>query len=471
MLDYKKLGFKCGLEVHYQLSTRKLFCHCPNFIHDSNPINYTIKRKLLAFEGELGKKDIAAQFEESKNKTFIYEGTKHSSCLVEFDDSPPFPINKDALKTAIQVALLLNMKIVPEVIIMRKIVIDGSNVSGYQRTTLIGRNGYIKTSKGKIEIPTLYLEEDAAKKIKETKDTTNYNLARLGIPLLEIATSPDLQDPQHVKETASLIGMIAKSTGQTNRGIGSARQDVNISIKNHPRIELKGFQDLRSIPKVIDYEIKRQQKSRDNEPHVRKVEANFTTSYLRPLPGAARLYPETDLKSIELTKKFLDSIKIPELLTDRAINFEKKYNISPIHAREILKQNIPFDYYAEKFKVDPKLIANLLIDSPKEIQARFKPIKQLQKEDFELVLGNLQSKTIPKEAAFEILKDLSLNIKPSLSKYQMTNLSEVESFIKDLVNKNKGVSISGLMGDIMKKYRGVVPGDLAMKILKKYISK
>jgi len=386
MINYKSIGFKCGLEVHYQLSTRKLFCHCPNLINDPNPCVFETTRKLRAFEGELGKRDIAAEYEASKEKTFIYRGAETSSCLVDFDEAPPYPINKDAIKAAIQVAKLMHMDIVDEIIIMRKLVIDGSNPSGYQRTALIGRNGYIETSKGKINLQTLYLEEDASKKIKTEKNKITYDLSRLGIPLLEIGTSPDLKDPEHVKETASTIGMIVKSTGLARRGIGSVRQDVNISIKNHNRIELKGFQDLRSIPKVIDVEIQRQQRNKKESPHVRKVEPNFTSSYLRPLPGSARMYPDTDLTQFQITPSFIKEIDIPELLTDRALNFEKKYNISSLYAREILKQNIPFDYYAEKYKVEPKFIATLLLETPKELKSRFNTKNEPKKEHFEFMI-------------------------------------------------------------------------------------
>jgi len=291
-MDYKKLGFKSGLEVHVQLNTKKLFCNCPSLVNDPNKTFIEIKRNLTVSEGESGKKDIAAEFESKKQKTFIYQAKETSSCLVELDESPPYPINQEALKVAIQVSKLLNAKLVPEIQVMRKIVIDGSNVSGFQRTTLISRNGFIRTSKGKISIPTIYLEEEAAKKINETKDQVTYSLDRLGVPLLEIATSPDLKDPEHVKEAASVIGMIIKSTGKAMGGIGSIRQDVNLSIKNGKRIELKGFQDLRSIPKVIENEIERIKKEKDKFPHVRKVEPNLKSSFLRPLPGAARLYPQ-----------------------------------------------------------------------------------------------------------------------------------------------------------------------------------
>ncbi|MFH1592451.1 MAG: Glu-tRNA(Gln) amidotransferase subunit GatE [Candidatus Woesearchaeota archaeon] len=468
MTNHKDLGFKSGLEVHYQLSTRKLFCHCPNLINDPNPINFEVSRKLRAFEGELGKKDIAAKYEETKNKIFIYKCAETSSCLVELDECPPYPINQDTIKVAIQVATLLNMKTVDEIIIMRKLVIDGSNPSGYQRTALIARDGFIETSKGRIRIPTLYLEEDAAKKISTDKDTTTYELSRLGIPLLEIATAPNLKDPKHVKETAEKIGMIVKSTGKARRGIGAVRQDVNISIKGQKRVELKGFQDLRSIPKVIEIEIQRQLKNKKEEAHVRKVEPNFTTSYLRPMPGSSRLYPDTDLKTFPLTNNFLKSIEIPELITERSLNFEKKYKISAQYAREILKQNIPFDYYAEKYKIEPKFIAHLLLEVPKELKSRFSIKKDPKKEHFDFILENLQRNNVPKEASIEILKDLLTGNKPDLSKFSTVSLGELEDFIKDLVQKNKGVSIGGLMGDIMKKYRGTVDGQLVMKILKKY---
>ena len=468
MLDYKKLGFKCGLEVHTQLNTNKLFCHCPSLVNDPNKPDIVIKRRLRSSEGESGKKDIAAEFEESKNKTFIYEACSTSSCLVELDETPPYSINLEALKTATQVCKLLNATVVEELIVMRKIVLDGSNVSGFQRTAIVGRNGYLETSKGKIKIPTIYLEEEAAKKIKEDNNTVTYRLDRLGVPLLEIGTSPDLKDPEHVKEAASLIGMIVKSTGKAKGGIGSFRQDVNISIKNHKRIELKGFQDLKSIPKVIEIEIQRQLSTKNEKPHVRKVEPNLTTSFLRPLPGASRLYPETDLETIPITEEFLESIEIPELITERAINFEKKYNINPQHAREILRKNIPFDYYAEKYKVEPKFIAHLLIETPKEIKSRFNIKKEPKKEDFDFILENLEKQNFSREASIEVLKDLLEGITPDLSKYSTVSLDEIEAFIKDLVEKNKGVSIGGLMGDIMKKYRAKIDGQLAIKVLKKY---
>lgn len=467
-MDYKKLGFKCGLEVHAQLNTNKLFCNCPSLVNDPNKNFTEVKRKLSMSESELGEKDIAAEYESKKQKTFIYQAKPTSSCLVELDCEPPHPINQEALKTGIQVCKLLSATIVNEVLVMRKLVIDGSNVTGFQRTALLGRKGFIRTSKGKISIPTIYIEEEAAKKIKEDKETKTYSLDRLGIPLLEISTSPDLQDPEHVKEAASTIGMIVKSTGNFKSGIGSIRQDVNISIKGHERVELKGFQDLKAMPKTIDIEIKRQLKSKSEKAHVRKVEPNFTSSFLRPMPGSARMYPETDIPSVELPQRFLKQIEIPELISERAINFEKKYNISEQYAREILKLNIPFDYYAEKYKVEPKFIAHLLIELPKELKARFKTKQYPKKQHFDFVLENLEKNKITRESTIEILKELVEGKKPDLLKLGTASLGELEDFIKEIVSKNPGVSTGGLMGDVMKKYRGKVDGSLVMKLVKKY---
>src|SRR3989344_477864 len=237
-LDYDKLGFRCGLEIHQQLDTNKLFCNCPSIVRDENP-DILIKRRLRAVAGETGKIDIAAKYELEKNKEFIYEACSTSTCLVELDEEPPHPINQEALDITLQIALLLKAKIVDEVQMMRKTVIDGSNVSGFQRTALVATDGYIETSLGKVRIPIICLEEEAAKKISETKDSVTYRLDRLGIPLVEIGTEADIKNPEHAKETASLLGMILRSTGKVKRGLGTIRQDVNISIREGARTEIK----------------------------------------------------------------------------------------------------------------------------------------------------------------------------------------------------------------------------------------
>ncbi len=468
MVNYKELGFKAGLEIHQQLDIKKLFCDCPSLVNDPNEEFYIVKRKLNITEGESGKEDVAARYELSKNKTFFYQAKKTSSCLVELDEEPPHRINEQAIKIALQVCKLLNAKIVSEIVFMRKIVLDGSNVSGFQRTALIGRNGHINTSKGKVSIPTVYLEEEAAKKINENNESVTYSLDRLGVALLEISTAAELMDAEYVKESASIIGMILRSLEKVKRGIGSIRQDVNLSIKGSPRIELKGFQDLRSMTKVIENEVERLLKEKDKVPHVRKVEPNLTSTYLRPMPGAARMYPETDVPIFEVSEKLVDSIKIPELISERAVNFEKKYGINPQYALEIVKGNLPFDYYAEKYKIDPKIIAHSLIEIPKELKKRFNFSEELKKEDFDFIFENLEKKKINNEALLDILYELGKGNKIDLNKYSSLSLNEIEVEVKKTIKENPGVSVNGLMGDLMKKFKGRVDGKLVISLIKRF---
>ena len=257
-LNYEKLGFMCGLEIHRQLETRKLFCKCPSIVHDEGEPDFVVKRRLKASAGESGEIDTAALFEEKKGKEYIYEGKKTSSCLIELDEEPPIGPDHEALMAALEISLLLNAKPVDEVTFMRKIVIDGSNVSGFQRTALIATNGHIDTSLGKVPIPTICLEEEAAQKVEGEKDFVRYRIDRLGVALIEIATDASIKNPEHAKETAELIGKTIKSTGKVKSGIGTIRQDVNVSIRDRSRVEVKGFQELKSIPLVDETEVKRQ---------------------------------------------------------------------------------------------------------------------------------------------------------------------------------------------------------------------
>ena len=224
-MDYKLIGLKAGLEIHQQLNTSKLFCSCPSVLRDK-AADAAVKRRLTAVAGETGEVDIAALHEKAKEITFSYELYHDTTCLVELDDEPPHPVNPEALKTALEVALLLNARPVQEIQVMRKTVIDGSNTSGFQRTALIARNGHIQTSSGKVRLATVCLEEDSAKIISQDRQhgMVTYRLDRLGIPLVEIATEPDIHTPEQAKEVAEYLGMVLRSTGKVKRGLGTIRQ-------------------------------------------------------------------------------------------------------------------------------------------------------------------------------------------------------------------------------------------------------
>src|SRR3989338_8030110 len=295
---------KAGLEIHQQLDTNKLFCNCPAILRNDAP-SIQVKRKLHAVAGETGEVDVAAKHEAARDKEFAYQGYD-TTCLVELDEEPPHLINEEALEIALHVALLLNCEILPITQIMRKTVIDGSNTSGFQRTVLIARNGYIETEQGKIRIENVSLEEDAARIIGKENGQTLYRLDRLGIPLIEIGTAPDIKNPEQCKEVALYIGEILRSC-KVKRGIGTIRQDVNISVLNGNRIEMKGMQDMKTFVKTIENEVLRQKKLFDSgkpaPTEVRNALPDCSSEFIRPMPGADRMYPETDLPLLKISRE------------------------------------------------------------------------------------------------------------------------------------------------------------------------
>ncbi|MBQ6443397.1 MAG: Glu-tRNA(Gln) amidotransferase subunit GatE [Methanosphaera sp.] len=257
--DYEELGLMMGLEIHQQLDSQtKLFCRCPNSLTDKQPEG-RLERRLRPTQSELGEIDRAAYEESQRNLQFIYETYNHHTCLVEADEEPPAPLNQEAVDISIILACLMNMKVVDEFHTMRKQVIDGSNTSGFQRTGILATDGYVETKYGNVTIETLGLEEDAARRIGEEDGKIIFRLDRLGIPLAEITTSPDMHHPLQVKAVAYQLGQILRST-RVKRGLGTIRQDLNISIKDGARIEVKGVQDLDLMPTIVENEVERQLK-------------------------------------------------------------------------------------------------------------------------------------------------------------------------------------------------------------------
>ena len=474
-INYNELGFKCGLECHQQLEGKKLFCNCPTLNSDKES-DIKFERKLKAVAGETGDMDIAAEFEILKNKKILYEGNSEDVCLLETDDEPPRELNRKALETTLKIALLLNAKIVDEIQVMRKTVVDGSNVSGFQRTALVAIDGYIDTSQGRVRIPTICLEEEAAQKIEEGKGFVRYRLDRLGIPLIEIASSPDIKTPEHAKEVAAHIGMVLRSVEGVKRGLGTIRQDVNISIEKGARTEIKGFQDLRSIPKVIEYEVKRQldaiKQGKKLEKEVRKAEPDFATSFLRPLPGAARLYPETDVLPVKEDKNYIEKIKkqLPKSLVEKTEEFEKKYNLPKELAKELIDYE-NFKEFVKKFsKIEPLIIANTLISIPKEIKTRFNvDSSKLKSEDFEEVFSYLNQGKIAKEAIIDLLIKKIRNEKINLKEFESVSGKELEKEIKKIIEEKPNLSVSAYMGLVMGKYRGKVEGKKVMEMLQRFV--
>ncbi len=255
-LNYHEIGFLGGIEIHQQIGTRKLFCECePRIVKDAP--DETTERRLHAVASELGEYDPAALHEAHRKRTFHYESYFDRVCLVELDEEPPHPVNQVALEVVLQASLLLNARVVDEIQVMRKTVIDGSNTAGFQRTMLVGTDGVVETSEGDVILHYFCLEEDAARIMEVDERSVHYRLDRLGIPLLEIVTGPVFRSPRQAGEVSDKLGHIIRSLN-VRRGIGSIRQDVNVSTKYGTRIEIKGVQKHRMIPLIMENEARRQ---------------------------------------------------------------------------------------------------------------------------------------------------------------------------------------------------------------------
>ncbi|MFA4887875.1 MAG: Glu-tRNA(Gln) amidotransferase subunit GatE [Candidatus Nanoarchaeia archaeon] len=467
--DYDKIGLKAGLEIHQQLNTSKLFCSCPSILRSDKP-DYTIERKLNPVVGETGEIDIAAEYEKSKDQKFIYQ-VYDTVCLVELDEEPPHKINQKALKISLQIATLLNCKIFPVTQIMRKTVVNGSNTSGFQRTALIAHNGFIETSAGRVGIDYLFLEEDSARPAssKEEEDpelekSKVYNLDRLGIPLVEIATGPHMHTPEQIKEAALKIGEILRACN-VRRGIGTIRQDLNISIKGSKRVEIKGFQDPKMMIRTIDTEISRQQecvKEKSCKSEVRRANTDGTTTFLRPMPGSSRMYPETDVPLLKISRELTNEVKatLPKLASENR-SYLDEFGLNEELVKLILKEN-----KIEEFKTlnkvieKPELIVKALTIFQKEISVK----TDKSREEVEKILNIHTVEAILEQVGKKIsendVKTIMQKIVDgkSLDEAMEKGNIDLKEEIKKLIKDKPGLSQGAYMGLVMGKFKGQVSG-------------
>jgi len=476
-VDYEKIGFKCGLEIHQQLDTSKLFCNCPSVLRKEEP-DFVVSRKLHAVAGESGKIDIAAAYQSELEKEFIYQGYDENTCLIELDEEPPHEINQEALKIVLQIALLLNCKILPYTQIMRKTVIDGSNTSGFQRTVLVAQDGFVEIASGKVRIESICLEEDAARIVERNHDQVIYRLDRLGIPLVEITTAPDIKTPEQAKEVASHIGAVLRSC-KVKRGIGTIRQDVNLSIKGHPRVEIKGFQNLKMMPKILEFEIERQLSLKNKgKLEVRKALSDGKTEFLRPMPGADRMYPETDLSLLKISRNMINQVKktLPRLKHEIERDLKKK-GLSKEMIKLLLKQK-KIEEFKELLKVfdNPNLVVKMLILFPREIAIKQntdeKKIEtKLNKNVLIFILRELEKGKISENQIKEIMTRVAKGTKVNDAvMFRKEDVGAIEEKIMKLIKKKPGISEKAYMGLIMKEFRGKVSGKDVLGIIRRYLN-
>jgi len=624
----ENIGLKVGLEIHQQLDTnKKLFCSCVPLESDE----YTIKfqRKLRAVKSELGEYDPAALFENSKSKTIMYYANPESSCLVEQDEEPPHNLDDDAKNLALIISSALESNIFSEIYPMRKTVIDGSNTTGFQRTMLVSQGGYIDVDGEKIGVQSICLEEDAAKLLGDKGDIREYSLDRLGVPLIEIALEPVEGDSKKIKKIALSLGRLLRSTKKVTRGIGSIRQDVNVSVKDGGGVvEVKGVQQLDQLEKVVEFEAKRQhglvkiaeklqnsnfgeisknndvfditndfknceskiiQKSlKDNSiikairirnfagmfgysPYegirlgkeigqivkfygiggvfhsdelpnygieesdvfiVKKileinkadafliiaaplVKIDFAidsiikrisqakkgvpaetrlatqtgeTVFLRPRPGASRMYPETDIPPIIITKKELDNAKknIPKSWDESLDELQKKYDLNLQLAAQIFDSAYLeiFEKICEKTSIVPTFVASILCSTITSLERNGLNSQLLRNEEIAKTFEFLAKGKIAKESIEIIFENImagkSKKIEDAIenTSIEIVSKEEFEKVIENIIINNKEIiqnqkecSVSPLMGIAMKELRGKVSGEMVNSLLLEKIKK
>ena len=609
-MDYKALGLRCGLEIHQQLDSRKLFCECPSGL--SEKPEGTFLRRLRPTQSELGEVDAAAVEEARRHLAFVYQVTDNS-CLVEADEEPPHEANPEALETVLLVALMLKAAPVREVHFMRKLVIDGSNTAGFQRSALIAVDGGIQVDGKRIGIPTILLEEDAARKVSEAAGEVVYRLDRLGIPLVEIATTPNIESPEEAAKVALTIGSWLRATHRVLRGIGTIREDLNVSIRGGARVEIKGVQELRMIPVYVEKEVERQLMLIDvakqlNARGVTRVDLELhdvtsilassesrvvrsalssggrvlggrlpgfrgllkeklgpefaaharvagiegilhsdelpghgvtpsetdavagalgvraedafvlvaaeeakarrafdemlpriraalavvpeetrdpkpdgTTQYSRPLPGKARMYPETDVPPIRVTDAWLGALtsRLPEPPETRASRLAKRFDIHEQQARQLVQEGTEeaFETLAGEFG-EATLAASVLLYQFPEIRREGLDVDRVPLGGLREMFRLMKAGAFAKEAIPQVLREMARSGGSAADAAKTLGLAgatreEVGRVVDDVIAGSRdvvtqrGESAAGpLMGKVMERLRGRADGKLVNEVLR-----
>ena len=627
-LDYEKIGLKVGLEIHQQLDTAaKLFCDCKPALFKQEP-EITFLRRLRPTQSELGQVDPAAYFEFQKGVKVVYEANKETSCLVEMDEEPPHALNIEAVETVLTAALMMNAKAVSEIHVMRKTVIDGSNTTGFQRTCVIALGGEIKVGDKTVPIQHSSLEEDAARKIGEKEgNVVRYRIDRLGIPLIEVATAPVIKSPKEAEEVALAIGRILRSTGKAIRGLGSIRQDINISLPDGALIEIKGLQELELVSTVVEYEVRRQLKLIEIRNELKKREikeeqiqdkffnvtnvfketkckviqkalekkqqvlaaklpkfkgllktelapqlrlgtemadrARFwgrvgglfhtdelpaygitdkeiedlrkevgaededaavfvadtkentedalkavlerarevlkgvpqetraptpegTTRYMRPRPGAARMYPETDIPPVQISKEEMNRLRanLPELPQQKFERLQKEYKLNDKLTKQVLNSDYAelFEIIVKESRVSSTTVAAFMTETLKALKRDGVPVERLTDSQLRDVFKSVGEEKLMKEALPEVATWLCKNEDGTIQKavealgLQSITREDLERLVgeivegsKDLIKKQGEKSYGALMGLAMNKLRGKADPAVISSILKEKI--
>lgn len=495
-IDFKKARMKAGIEIHQQLdSQRKLFCGCSAAMQEKEPVAVVV-RKQHPVASELGAVDAAAQYEYLRGRSFHYQVFKNETCIVDLDEEPPHALNAEALQIALEIAMLLNCEIPPEINVMRKTITDGSNTGAFQRTMIVGMDGWMKNDGKRIPIRQVCLEEDSAAIVREENEKepgeaetekATYRLNRLGVPLVEITTGTlEGFSPEQLQEIAFMIGITCRSTEKVKHGIGSIRQDLNVSVRNGPRVEVKGVQELGMLAKVIEREAARQlellKAGKKVEHETRAALLDGSTRFMRPMPGAARMYPETDVPPVVLDGAWLKQLKrkLPEPWTDKLERFKRKLKLPGDLAVQVVGSDY-LDLFERVMKKHPKVnavvVANVFTSTLKDIGRKKIDVKKLNEKHFFSIFGELEKKRIVKEAIPDLLMNFvsapDETMADAMRKLNLTMLKpkELKAIVSQLAKDSPGMAKERLYGIAMGRVRGRADPQDVLKIVRKLVKK
>jgi glutamyl-tRNA(Gln) amidotransferase subunit E len=486
-------------------------------------------------------------------------------------------------------------------------------------------DGWIKVGEKIIPMQAASLEEDAARKTgtQDEGKTIRYRIDRLGIPLIEVATAPVIYSPMEAQEVAFAIGRILRDTGKVMRGLGTIRQDLNVSLPNGALIEIKGVQELELISKVVEYEVQRQlgligvkeelvnrgltsedlkqdffdvssifketkskviRKAVDRKQKVLAVKlpkfvgllkrelmpdfrvgtelsdrAKFwgrvggifhtdempnygitpeevdalrkavnalesdavvfvadttenvfdalkavveraqeaitgipaetrtakddgTTRYMRPRPGAARMYPETDIPPTSITDEFVQKVhsNLPEPAEKKVSRLIKEYGLNEKLAKQLpdSEYNMLFEEIVKQTGVQPSTVAAFLTETVKAMKREGVQIENVSEDQIRIIFKSVGSRELAKEAIADVFSWLSKNEDKSiqdaidalgLKMYTETDLTPIIERIvavnKQTVDKLGKNAYGMLMGAVMKEVRGKANPELVAKLL------
>ncbi len=403
--DYAAMGFMCGLEIHQQLLTRrKLFCRCPAGIYNHGEHHAEVLRHMRPTLSEMGEYDGTALMEFKTHKNIVYHLNQATVCTYEMDDAPPFEMDPLALDSSIAITMLLGCNVVNEVHITRKQYLDGSIPTGFQRTAIIGTDGDIPFGERTVHIRQLSIEEDSCREVSDQGHLRVYNTDRLGMPLIETVTDPDMKTPLEAMAVGQILRHLCRVTGLVRTGSGAARQDVNVSVTGGTRIEIKGVSSLRAIPRLTHNEALRQstlvaiahelewsgtkpealpQHGYDVTPIVRGTACRFiseaigkgATAMAVPLPGFQGLLQAQTQPRTSFLKEFSDRIRVIACLDELPNLALSTQDVPTLSSGE-------WDRVAKTCKVGPEVPVILVWGSPQDTETAVQEILIRAREAF-----------------------------------------------------------------------------------------